>query len=188
MKKIFTLIAGVLVTMNVMAATYTGLLGVRINDAGAVQNNVNVNIEENADGTFSFTLKNFMLASGETTFPVGNIALENMSATTDQMGNKVIEFNDIITIEPGDDPSVEMWYGPLLGNVPLVLTVTFNNLQLQAHIDIDMRDSLEQMIYVDFLGNSTFEPAKTGKPCDVNSDGVVDVTDVSLVIDAVLGN
>ena len=116
--------------------------------------------------------------------------MNDLTATEDEAGNKVITISKVITIEPGDDPAVQAWYGPMIGEVPLELVVVFNTIQMKVHIDIDMTTSpLEQMIKVDFLGNSAFAPVKGGsdKPCDVNGDGIVDVADVTLVIDAVLG-
>ena len=78
---------------------------------------------------------------------VGNISLENLELT-EKKGFSSFVFNGIINIQEGDDPSVDTWLGPLLGDVPLVLKGEVSDEQLYVTIDIDMQESIGQMICV----------------------------------------
>ena len=72
------------------------------------------------------------------------------------------------------------WMGPLLGEVPIAMTAKLNDTVLSVNIDIYMK-MLEQSIKVGFVGNAP-APAKG----DINEDGLLNVGDVSALINMLL--
>ena len=186
MKKATIFLGALLCAITGWAATYNGTLTVTVNDFTGSQDNIPIVIEQNEDGTYNLSLKNFILVQGEDVIGIGNIELNNVPGTTDEeSGYTEIAVNQDIQISEGDeDIDVPLWMGPNLGDVPIVLQAKFNNDELFVPIDIDMMDSLEQIIVVDFYGKGEGGSTITG---DLNGDGVVDVSDVNIMIDMVLG-
>ena len=88
-----------------------------------------------------------------------------------------------ITITEGDDPNIAFWMGPLLGNVPIILAAQFDDTKAKADIDIDMRNIMQQFIYVKFE-----TPDFNGKYGDVNGDGEVTAGDITAVYNILLNN
>ena len=82
---------------------------------------------------------------------VGNIVLPNLTAS-EAAGFKNIAFNGGTPITEGDDPNVDMWFGPMLGEVPLDMFTTFTDAVLSVHINIDMTAVIGQVIEVSFTG------------------------------------
>ncbi|MBQ6050230.1 MAG: PCMD domain-containing protein [Bacteroidaceae bacterium] len=81
-----------------------------------------VTVETLENGNINFVLKNFVLNG----MPVGNIAVKNIEVAEDNS----FSFNGGIQIAEGDDPTVEMWLGPVIteqcgGSVPLDMTGRF---------------------------------------------------------------
>lgn len=99
-----------------------------------------IQLIEELDGTISFTLNNFVLG-GE--MAIGNIKLTNVNI--DAEGNITAEQN--ILISEGDAPEYEgVWVGPMLGEVPVRLSGKIDGDQLVADIDIDMSETIGQVI------------------------------------------
>ena len=119
MKKIFTFFASAALAMSAFATDYTGKITVTINNEPTTQD-ATITINQNEDGTYVLNIKNFRLTTDGTTMDVGNIVLDNMKGYTIN-GTTTVVADQIINIQDGDDPNVPMWYGPLLGNVPIVL-------------------------------------------------------------------
>lgn len=180
MKKIIIMLAAAITSMAAMATDYTGKLTVTVN--GVVSElETTISVVDSAD-VYNFDLKNLILESEEgMQMGVGNISLHNIAGTT-TYGYNNIKFNDKVVITEGDLEGVEFWMGPFLGDVPVILNADFNAQVLSVNIDIDMMESLEQIIKVNFVGTT---PA--GKKGDVNGDDVVDIADVNGVINIVLG-
>lgn len=151
MKRIFTLIAGVMTALASMATDYTDKLQVLVNGSGATQE-ATISLIEEGDGTTTLMLNNFCLDDGNgTVMPVGNIVLKNVSdAIAPTAGEKAYAFNGKIAIEPGTKEGVEMWMGPMLGEVPVELRASLKGSNLYAVIDINMMESLGQTINVVF--------------------------------------
>ena len=154
MKKILLSLSAVLVSLAAMATDYSGNLTVTVNGEGSTQTST-ITINQNDNGKYTLSLKNFTLVSGETTMPVGNIVIENVtggvSGTT-----TTLYVNKKINITAGDAEGVDTWIGPMLGEVPVVMTARFNSDNyLTVTIDIDMQASLSQTINVKFdnVGN-----------------------------------
>ena len=129
--------------------TYTDNLVVTVDGESTEPQLTSILFTDNGDGTCNFALNNFCLVADGSVAGVGNISLENLELT-EKKGFSSFVFNGIINIQEGDDPSVDTWLGPLLGDVPLVLKGEVSDEKLYVTIDIDMQESIGQMIYVKF--------------------------------------
>ena len=165
MKRIFTLIAAVMTALASMATDYTDKLQVLVNGSGATQE-ATISLIEEEDGTTTLMLNNFCLDDGNgTVMPVGNIVLKNVAdAIAPTAGEKAYAFNGKIKIEPGTMEGVDDWVGPtMLGEVPVELRASLKGSNLYAVIDINMMETLDQIINVVFgsrnyqIPNSGFE-------------------------------
>lgn len=108
-----------------------------------------ITVVDNGDGTCDFSLKNFMLVAGESSMPIGNVDLKGVKMEkVDGVSN--ISTNQNIVIQPGEDSNYgeDEWIGPGLGEVPIVLTGKLTATALYVNIDIDMSETLEQVINV----------------------------------------
>ena len=155
----------VLMTLSAMATDYKGNLTVSINGEGSTQP-ATISIVENA-GKYNLSILNFMLVEGESVLPVGNIVIENVTGAV--AGNlTTLYVNKNITIQKGNAAGIadDAWLGPMLGEVPVKMSSSFNtNGFLGVNIDIDMVSTLGQVIKVTFenvgthfqMPNSDFE-------------------------------
>lgn len=160
MKKLFTLLMAATLSLGSYAKDYTDMLVVNVNGTSTRQT-ATISVDKNADGTYNFNLKNFMLKMGGQTMGIGNITLNNLQAATSSKGD-VVATNQNITITAGDDSKVSTWVGPGLGTIPLNLKLLVNDNKLYTLIGIDMTKTLGQVITVTFgdryqLPNSGFE-------------------------------
>ena len=165
MRKLSTLFCAVLMTLSAMATDYKGNLTVSINGEGSTQP-ATISIVENA-GKYNLSILNFMLGEGESVLPVGNIVIENVTGAV--AGNlTTLYVNKNITIQKGNATGIadDAWLGPMLGEVPVKMSSSFNtNGFLGVNIDIDMVSTLGQVIKVTFenvgnhfqMPNSDFE-------------------------------
>lgn len=154
-------------------------LKVTINDQDNHQEaDVAVGILRN--GNINFTLRNFMLQleGSQTQSGIGNISVDNLELASDGS----FTYNGVVRVGNGDDTTVDSWGGPDLGDIPVVLTGRFSEEAAKAHvlIDIDMMDTLSQIINVEFgveflktIGDLTrlIEKAKAGEATvsDINT-------------------
>lgn len=169
MRKLSTLFCAVLMTLSAMATDYMGNLTVSINGEGSTQP-ATISIVENA-GKYNLSILNFMLGEGESVLPVGNIVIENVTGAV--AGNlTTLYVNKNITIQKGNVAGIadDAWLGPMLGEVPVKMSSSFNtNGFLGVNIDIDMVSTLGQVIKVTFenvgnhfqMPNSDFETWST---------------------------
>lgn len=169
MRKLSTLFCAVLMTLSAMATDYKGNLTVSINGEGSTQP-ATISIVENA-GKYNLSILNFMLGEGESVLPVGNIVIENVTGAV--TGNlTTLYVNKNITIQKGNVAGIadDAWLGPMLGEVPVKMSSSFNtNGFLGVNIDIDMVSTLGQVIKVSFenvgthfqMPNSNFETWST---------------------------
>lgn len=165
MRKLSTLFCAVLLPLSAMATDYKGNLTVSINGEGSTQP-ATISIVENA-GKYNLSILNFMLGEGESVLPVGNIVIENVTGAV--AGNlTTLYVNKNITIQKGNVAGIadDAWLGPMLGEVPVKMSSSFNtNGFLGVNIDIDMVSTLGQVIKVTFenvgthfqMPNSDFE-------------------------------
>lgn len=128
---------------------YNEKLVVKINEVSTDSIPAAITVIDNGDGTCDFSLKNFMLVGEDAPMPIGNVDLKGVKMETID-GISTISTNQSIIIQPGDDPNYNesQWLGPMLEEVPIVLTGKLTATALYANIDIDMTESLEQVINV----------------------------------------
>lgn len=139
MKKILLLAAFGLLSMAGFAQTnktYTDDLVVSLNEVVLPSQKSDIEFVNNGNGTCNFLLKNFILGAGEDVIPVGNIVVNNVPLKEDE-GYNTFSTEQVIEIQPGDDPSIE-WGGPDLGPVPLKMEGKINEEKLYCTIDIKM--------------------------------------------------
>lgn len=128
--------------------TYTDKLVVTVDGESSDPMDATILLEDLGDGTCNLSLKNFTLVSGEDAISVGNINVTNLTVTEgDSYKNLVCE--QIIQVVPGE-PEDEGWIGPMLGDVPIRLTGKFTDDKFYCTIDIDMSETLGQVIGVKF--------------------------------------
>ncbi len=159
MKKIFTLLAAAMAAVSSMAADYTDSLTVSVNGAASEQH-ATVSVTKGDDGMMTFSLKNFTLASDETEMPIGNIIIDSLAPVVTGTDTLLVCKRNI-TITDGDDASMGMWLGSMLGEVPINFVAKLANGRAYASISIYM-ETLQQNIDVTFgsgyqIPNSGFE-------------------------------
>ncbi len=135
MKKIFTLIAAAMIAISSMAANYTDSLNVSVNGVVSEQH-ATVQVDKDANGLVTFSLKNFSLVTNETEMPVGNIVIEGLQPMVVGQ-DTLLECSRNINITEGDDATV-YWLGPMLGDVPIDFVAKLSNGRAYASISIDM--------------------------------------------------
>lgn len=152
MKKIFTtlsLCCALGMGLEAQATEYTDQLEVVINNQLASLSTDQISVSKNEDGTYTLTLKNFILGSGEEAMHVGTINIPSVSATEFSTTNVRLAFADAITIAAGDKADIATWLGPVLGNVPVDLVGFIYGDKFYANININMT-GLSQVISVNF--------------------------------------
>lgn len=175
MRKIFTFIALSMMSLTVMATDYTDTLVVTV-DGQSVYQHATISLNEQSDGAYTLSLKNFTLDNEGSPTGVGTISLPDCEPLQTDRG---LIFNEEvnITIEEGDDPSVDFWLGPMIGEVPISLRAALVGDKLQAVIDININlEFMHQIINVRFgdgyqLFNGTFESFKDSEGAAVEEDG-----------------
>jgi hypothetical protein len=110
------------------------------------------------------------LGAGEDAMPIGNILLKNLTVSED--GNSFTA-NQTIQITEGDKEGVTSWLGPQLGDVPVVLSATKNGDNMTADIDIDMTNTIGQIIKVSFAPELVINGTTT---LEVTGGGLYNVT------------
>ena len=173
MRKIFTFIALSMMSLTAMATDYTDTLVVTVNGKSVYQH-ATISLNEQSDGAYTLSLKNFTLDNDGSPMGVGTISLPDCEPLQTDRG---LIFNEEvnITIEEGDDPSVDFWLGPMIGEVPISLRAALVGDKLQAVIDINL-EFMHQIINVRFgegyqLFNGTFESFKDSEGAAVEEDG-----------------
>ena len=127
---------------------YTDALVVTINNESTAPQETTVNVETLETGDINFVLKNFNLM-GE--INVGNIVVEELMLS-DGAGRKSFSYNGNLDITPGDVEGVEesAYLGPMISPIPLSLTGKITDDKLYVTIDIDMMETIGQIIHVTF--------------------------------------
>ena len=162
---------------------YTEPLVVTINGESTEPQNTGITVVDNGDGTINFVLNNFILAVGEEQMGVGNIVLDTLVVTKEEDGLMHINYDGPLAIAAGDKEGVDLWMGPMLGEIPLKLVGKMTEEKLYVTINIDMQAMIGQIISVQ-LGTDDFNSLKTG---DVNADGDVTIADGVAVLNAMAG-
>ena len=149
---------------------YSGFLTVTVNGNSADSQITTIRLIKNTDASYSFALDNFILGAGEDAMPIGNILLKNLTVSED--GNSFTA-NQTIQITEGNKEGVTSWLGPQLGDVPVVLSATKNGDNMTADIDIDMTNTIGQIIKVSFAPELVINGTTT---LEVTGGGLYNVT------------
>jgi hypothetical protein len=161
MKKLFLLMALFGTTAGSMAKDYQDRLQVFVNGEASSQQ-ATISVDDEGNDTYTLSLKNFVLVSGNTQMGVGNITLEHIAGTTAD-GKTTIHASQDITISEGNKEGIDLWMGPILGPIPVELTAELSDDKLYTIIDIDLSSTMGQIIKVIFgtggyqLPNADFE-------------------------------
>ncbi|WP_262280497.1 calycin-like domain-containing protein [Hallella absiana] len=172
-KTLLSLALALLSSLSMSAKDYTDTLAVTVNGSTTTQT-ATISVDKQADGRYNFALKNFKLNMAGAVRGIGNIELKNLVPATSSKG-EVLATDTTITISNGDDKSVAMWMGPMLGQIPLQLKTLVQDDHLYTVIDINMA-SLNQVIHVTFgdryqLSNSGFEDYRTEQTLQADLTG-----------------
>ena len=149
---------------------YSGFLTVTVNDNSADPQITTIRLIKNTANSYSFALDNFILGAGEEAMPIGNILLKNLTVSED---GSSFTANQTIQITEGDKEGVTGWFGPGLGDVPVVLSATKNGNNMTANIDIDMTSTIGQVIKVSFAPELVINGTTT---LEVTGGGLYNVT------------
>lgn len=137
-------------------------------------------VEEQKDGKYTLSLKNFILASGEDMMPVGTIKVEGIEAAKNADGTLSLKTEQTIMIQDGDMEGVEMWLGPMIsmetGGIPVKVDalVSADEESMTATIDIDLASVLGQTIQVLF-GQSLIDTMGINDITTTTATGIYDI-------------
>lgn len=148
---------------------YTDNLVVSIDGESTEPQTAEIIMEPVDEHTCNVSLKNFTLGSGADVLYVGNIYVPGVKMEAGE-GCTLLSSEQTIQITPGDDDS-QSWLGPMLGDVPLVLHGKCTDTVLYCTIDIDMSETLEQVIYVQFGEESRLDGVRNVR----SAEGLTDV-------------
>ena len=149
MKKIFTLLFVAVAALAAHATDYNVPISVVVNTeegARTVEQTGVISLVEK-DGLYDLTVKNFMLDDPEAPMAVGNVELKNIKPYQDGNATLLVA-SDLVTFTPGDDPNVSVWTGIYLPPVKVDLRGKILNGELRCYIDIDLTETLGQVIQV----------------------------------------
>ena len=170
MRKIFTLLFFAVAAVATRATDYNVPITVTINGASVELNGV-ISVVENG-GLYDLTVKNFKLSDD---MGVGNVELKEIKPYQDGDATLLLA-NKTVTITRGDDPNVSVWMADMLPPVPVDLRGKIVNGTLRCYLDINMVETLRQVIQVAIGGgyqmpNPSFETwhTSTGSYVEPNS-------------------
>lgn len=171
MKHFFTLFLLGLFSLGVSATDFTDNLKVTVNGTSTEQKAV-VSVSSD-NNVYTLSLKNFVLSLGGQQMGIGNITIADLQGEQ-RDGYTLLRGKQNIRITAGDDSSVGMWMGPMLGEVPVDVKAKVTDSTAYAVINITM-SALQQNIQVTFgsgyqIANSGFEYWHTATISDLNGD------------------
>ena len=149
MKKfLFTLLFAI-AAMAAVARAYTDTYVVTVNGEVVKTATETVDVVWTDNQTFTIYINNFVVG----TTPIGNIVVPGIT-TMDYCGcYEVFSYYTTVTINKGDLNGI--WYGPMLGEVPIAVFGKINDAKLYFSIDIELL-SLGKMVNVTF-GTDSFD-------------------------------
>ena len=170
MRKIFTLLFLAVAAVATRATDYNVPITVTINGVSVELSGV-ISVLENG-GLYDLTVKNFKLSDD---MGVGNVELKEIKPYQDGDATLLLA-NKTVTITRGDDPNVSVWMADMLPPVPVDLRGKIVNGTLRCYLDINMVETLGQVIQVAIGGgyqmpNPGFETwhTSTGSYVEPNS-------------------
>ncbi len=143
--------------------TYTDDLVVTIGSDSTEPATTSIDVEYATDGTINFVLKNFVLKTGDLDMAIGNIEVDGitLSGPDDDVEYQTFSYDGTVTITKGDLDGVRMWWGTMLGEVPIVMEGKITEDKLYTVIDIDL-SSLSIFVHVVF--GSDFDSSEEDDP------------------------
>ena len=116
-------------------SSYTDTMIVSIDGSVVDSQTSTIHVTATANGTYDFTLKNFILKSSTGPIPVGNISLSGITVTEFD-GIKDFATEQNITITDGDDGNG--WVGTYFGEVSVKFTGKMTAHKLYCTIDMTL--------------------------------------------------
>lgn len=159
MRKFYTLLVVAMTTIAASATDYKVPVTVIVNGVTSEQTG-DFTVVENG-GLYNITLKNFILQSEDGPMGVGNVELKGIVPYKDGDATLLVA-TDEVKITDGDDPNVPVWMASMLPPVAVELRGKMVGDQLRCYLDINLMESLGQMIQVAIgsgyqLPNPSFE-------------------------------
>ena len=145
MRKIFTLVLVAMTAVAARATDYNVPITVTINGVSSEQMGV-ITVVEN-DGLYDLTVKNFMLQTVSGPMGVGHVELKGIEPYQDGDATLLLT-QDQVQMTDGDDPDVSVWMASTLPPVNVLLCGKIEGDHLRCYLDIDMMESLGQLIQV----------------------------------------
>ena len=145
MRKIFTFVLIAMTAIAARATDYNVPITVTINGVSSEQMGV-ITVVEN-DGLYDLTVKNFMLQTVNGPMGVGHVELKGIEPYQDGDATLLLT-QDQVQMTDGDDPSVPLWMASTLPPVNVLLRGKIEGDHLRCYLDIDMMESLGQLIQV----------------------------------------
>ena len=139
MKRFFTLLLIVTTAVAAFATDYNVPITITVNGISSEQNAV-ISVTENG-GLYDINLKNFILQAGDTPTGVGNVELKGIKPIQDGNATLLLAKQNV-KITKGDDPSVSMWMGTLIGEIPVELRGKIEGDRLRCYLDIALMNQV----------------------------------------------
>ena len=151
MKKFLLTMAVALTAMFATAQTktYTDELNVTINGTSSAPQQTTINVEAEANGTYTLSLLNFVMANGEDKIPVGNIVVPAI-AVTESNGIKNFATKQTVPLTEGDPEIASFWLASMLQEITVDIKGKMTDGSLYCTIDIDLTETMGQVVAVTF--------------------------------------
>lgn len=133
MKRFGLIIAVVLTSLLAQAAEYSGMLTAKL--TGTTHEQMANVILAKSGNTYTLTIRNLVVSMNGSTVGVGTIEISDITGSTGNDGT-ALSGQGSSTIKAGDDPSVSMWYGPMLGSVAYSMTGNLKGDKLTFRFEI----------------------------------------------------
>lgn len=207
-KKITFMLVALMCGTAAWATDYTGTMQTVSSGGNSMtENNSVITLEENAMGICNVTIRDFKLVlMGEVT-NLGTLEYTNLMGIPDADGYKTIsgtKYFNLIDIMPDVQGLIDMFgdYGDLLGptigsSIPLTMQAKYKPDEMTATFRTQVSISvmgfwtlLDETVTKTFNGTAPVIPEPDPDPVlgDLNGDLTVDVSDVNIAINIILGN
>lgn len=177
MKKTFTLLCALLLSMNLMAdvaddwaSNWNGVLDVAMVPEDNTSSSsfdptaTTIPITKNSDGTLNLSLENLVLSLGDAKMYVGTVSLKNIKAA------QTLVVDTTVVLQDGTDPEDASWMATMVntacgGSVPVSILGTLNGNKMNLSIKIKIAKILGYNVacqfgalrYASQLPNADFE-------------------------------
>ena len=129
--------------------TYTDELNVTINGTSSAPQQTTINVEAEANGTYTLSLLNFVMVDGEDNIPVGNIVVPAI-AVTESNGIKNFTTKQTVPLTEGDPEIASFWLASMLQEITVDIKGKMTDGSLYCTIDIDLTEAMGQVVAVTF--------------------------------------